>query len=706
MTWARLLVAAVCSFEPAAALAQSESSRRTTADRGIRRPARNRPIGDGTYRSALVIGNAAYKVGALRNPINDAQEMATTLRTLGFNDVRLRRNVTLGELGKSIDEFAEHVHARGGLAFVYYAGHGIEVDQNYLVPVDLNARNTKEVEWGAYRLNMLLARLYRNNGANVIVLDACRNNPFPAFRNIRGGLGKTDAPRGTYIAYAAGPGQVAEDGHGKFGTFTAALVRHIKKPGADIRDVLLETRKDVVHATKERQIPWDSSSLLSRVILNPAAAPKRKGTVAQSAVRVIGPRAAGSAYFGATPINQLPANVQAWPGRYTITWFPNSQRFESVTQPIAVTKKSRQLVRLRAKPRPPSAKKKAPKVEYPEWVIKGGALLAGSTSTFHAVGATSIGTSNLPFIHLNACFRSLSELQKTLEIYRAVLEHDDPSRIKKESVVSESQSAVRTFSAGALNDARCIDYWTHPEDGTVFALASINLDEIGKLKHRTAMGRGVADVLRAQEKDYLASAELNAIGQALVSAASQTAVYSASLLKDYAAAMPNVSKATKSPVEEQLVEMAIKSAFDARMGRPKSALRIKGGMKDYAVSVTTGDRSKTQEFQGVLFEHDIQFGGSGGQTLRFEQSMWAGDGTKVQSTLAALHEALDDAGISVEAIDEGPAVGGAPQIEVVLQWSEAEAVGGPPQTTIRDPRVPKRIQQALERQKRKANLAR
>ena len=232
--------------------------------------------GEPRIRSALVIGNASYQVKPLKNPIQDARAVAQALKDLGFDHVQKVEDAKVSELGPAIRKFTKRMRSRGGLAFVYYSGHGMELGgENYLIPIDLEANTEAEIEYGGgVKLNMLVGSLERENGPNIIVLDACRNNPFRSFlKDGRAGLGSTSAPAGTLIVYAAAPGKVAADGQGQLGTFTSSLLNHLIKPGLEIRKVMLMTRADVVSQTRRSrvpQIPWDSSSLLGEIFLGGA----------------------------------------------------------------------------------------------------------------------------------------------------------------------------------------------------------------------------------------------------------------------------------------------------------------------------------------------------------------------------------------------------------------------------------------------------
>jgi carboxyl-terminal processing protease len=226
-------------------------------------------------RAALVIGNGAYRVGPLKNPVSDAQAMARTLRDLGF-DVTLRVNATLGEMIESFRQFS--LDARQASArVVYYAGHGLQVKgRNYLLPVDTEIRGEEEVAAKSADLNQLLDRLGAiKQGINILILDACRNNPFsgaeilgPDGRRLKfrgatpSGLAPVEAPLGSMVAFATAPGGVALDNPAEpHSLYTKHLLSQMRVPGLPIELVFKQVRLAVARETGRVQVPWESSSL-------------------------------------------------------------------------------------------------------------------------------------------------------------------------------------------------------------------------------------------------------------------------------------------------------------------------------------------------------------------------------------------------------------------------------------------------------------
>ncbi|MBI5518928.1 MAG: caspase family protein [Desulfovibrio sp.] len=221
-------------------------------------------------RVALVIGNAAYPGAPLRNPVNDARDMASALRGLGF-EVILRENATLRQMEEAVDELWRRLR-RGGAGLFFFAGHGLQVaGRNYLVPVDARLEAEQDVKYRCMDAGLVLGRMENaGNGLNIVILDACRNNPYArAFRSQAEGLAKMDAPKGSLIAYATAPDSVAADGSGKNGVYTGELLKNLRMPGVAIEELFKRVRIGVLRVTGDRQVPWESSSLTGYFTFNP-----------------------------------------------------------------------------------------------------------------------------------------------------------------------------------------------------------------------------------------------------------------------------------------------------------------------------------------------------------------------------------------------------------------------------------------------------
>ncbi|HHD82870.1 MAG TPA: hypothetical protein ENK92_02065, partial [Bacteroidetes bacterium] len=210
-------------------------------------------------RKALVIGNSRYKGIPLKNPVNDANDIASTLRELDF-DVTERTNLNKRELIEIANDFENRITSNDVVLF-YFSGHGVQVDGiNYLIPVDADINKEEDIEFEAVSLNRVIGCIEKSR-MNIIILDACRDNPFKNFRSLDRGLAQiTSKTDGTFIAYSTAPGTVARDGSGRNSPYTKNLISKMKTD-MNIEKVFKEVRKSVKKETNNRQIPWDSSSL-------------------------------------------------------------------------------------------------------------------------------------------------------------------------------------------------------------------------------------------------------------------------------------------------------------------------------------------------------------------------------------------------------------------------------------------------------------
>nr|WP_315490204.1 caspase family protein [uncultured Rhodoferax sp.] len=221
-------------------------------------------------RVALVIGNSAYAGSAsLDNPANDATAMAAALKRLGFTVIQLRDG-SRTQMLDAIRSLGDSLRATSGVGVLYYAGHGLQLDwRNYMVPVNATLSNASEVQNQAVDLDVVL-QTFKTAGSrmNIVILDACRDNPFTATTGAKG-LAQMDAPPGTFLAYATAPGNVAEDGSvGSNGLYTGFLLRELTRPAAKIEDVFKRVRLQVRQSSKGRQVPWESTSLEEDFVFN------------------------------------------------------------------------------------------------------------------------------------------------------------------------------------------------------------------------------------------------------------------------------------------------------------------------------------------------------------------------------------------------------------------------------------------------------
>jgi hypothetical protein len=212
---------------------------------------------------ALVLGNGKYKEAPLKNPANDAKAISDALKATGF-DVTLKVDAGKEEMASAVQAYVQALAAKKCVGLFYYAGHGIQLAwRNYMLPVDADIDTIGDIQKQAVEVNALLDGLNKaGNPMNVIILDACRDNPFG---NLKGmdhkGLSQMDAPQGTLLAYATGPGNVASDGEGANGLYTENLLREIKVNEAKVEDVFKRVRLGVRVKSKGAQIPWESTSL-------------------------------------------------------------------------------------------------------------------------------------------------------------------------------------------------------------------------------------------------------------------------------------------------------------------------------------------------------------------------------------------------------------------------------------------------------------
>ncbi|HVM83131.1 MAG TPA: SUMF1/EgtB/PvdO family nonheme iron enzyme [Candidatus Binatia bacterium] len=226
-------------------------------------------------RVALVIGNSRYggDLPKLTNPANDAELMASTLKRLGFQVVKVE-DADLNQMKRAIADFGDLLASAGPTAvgLFYYAGHGLQISGvNYLIPLKANIQKSTDADLEAVSADLVLKQMeYAGNALNIVILDACRNNPLSrGMRSAGGGLARMDAPMGTFIAYSTAPGETAADGTGKNSPYTLALAKAMQKPGIAIEETFRDARVDVITATNKEQVPWESSSLTGAFYFQP-----------------------------------------------------------------------------------------------------------------------------------------------------------------------------------------------------------------------------------------------------------------------------------------------------------------------------------------------------------------------------------------------------------------------------------------------------
>ena len=223
-------------------------------------------------RMALLIGNSAYRVKALRNPSNDVDKMAQKLRTLGFKRITARKNLTKAQMKQVIRQFSQQLKA-GDEALFYYSGHGAQANNlNYLIPVRTDIQAEDEVADEAIPLRFVLNKL-RNTRAklNLVILDACRDNPFKSrFKNMKRGLARINQQVGqsTLVAFSASANQVSDDGNRGNGLYTQYLLQHLATPNITLTQMFTKVRNGVYNASGGKQHPKEENGLLQEVYLN------------------------------------------------------------------------------------------------------------------------------------------------------------------------------------------------------------------------------------------------------------------------------------------------------------------------------------------------------------------------------------------------------------------------------------------------------
>jgi carboxyl-terminal processing protease len=231
-------------------------------------------------RVALVIGNSNYGagIGKLPNPANDARLITAALQKTGFTVITVI-DADQKRMKRAIADFGEKLTDAGPKAtgLFYYAGHGIQVKGlNYLIPVDAQIEKEADVSIESLTADDVMEQMeFASNAVNIIILDACRNNPVArSMRSASRGLApmQSDSVRGTFIAYSTAPGSTAADGNGANSPYSLALAKSIVQPGLGIEEIFRDVRGQVMAATEEKQIPWDSSSLTAPFYFSPGNA--------------------------------------------------------------------------------------------------------------------------------------------------------------------------------------------------------------------------------------------------------------------------------------------------------------------------------------------------------------------------------------------------------------------------------------------------
>ncbi len=285
-----------------------------------------------TPRLALVIGNSAYQnANRLRNSGNDAEDMAATLRELGFELVGggPHVNQTADQMKRLILDFGARLAGTGGVGLFYYAGHGVQSQgHNYMIPVEANILRERTLEFDAVDVNRVLTEMdSAGNGFNIVILDACRSNPFTrSWRDSSQGLAQINAPEGTLIAYATSPGKVASDGSGRNGIYTAELLKQIRTPGVTIEEMFKSVRSHVRAATNNAQTPWEASSLVGSFLFTPSTNRIGGGTNSPAGETKVDPSAFELSYWESIKNSTDPEDYKDYLKRYPTGRFSDLAR--------------------------------------------------------------------------------------------------------------------------------------------------------------------------------------------------------------------------------------------------------------------------------------------------------------------------------------------------------------------------------------------
>ena len=298
---------------------------------------------DAADRVALVIGNAAYRdASKLKNPRNDAEAITATLERLDFEVIK---GVDLeGDALKAVVRDFSRALETAKVALFFYAGHGMQVNgRNFLIPVDAKLGSEADLDFEAMDVKFVLRQMERSNRTNIVLLDACLNNPLAASLArsmgeravfLGRGLARIDSGVGTIIAFATQPDNVASDGEGQHSPFTAALLDNLETPGLDVELLLRRVRQDVITATNGKQVPWTNSSLVGdRIVLRQPAETEAPATPSQDTPAAATEPAPGAndrdlelAYWASVRDSKNPALLKAYLEKFPDGAFANLAR--------------------------------------------------------------------------------------------------------------------------------------------------------------------------------------------------------------------------------------------------------------------------------------------------------------------------------------------------------------------------------------------
>ena len=284
-------------------------------------------------RLALLIGNSSYKNSPLANPVNDVRLMEAALKESGFTVVKAE-NASIREMRRLVRDFGDKLKATGGVGLFYFAGHGVQVrGENFLVSTDSDIRNEDEVADDSINANVVLEKMQSaGNRVNLVILDACRNNPFAVrSRTAVSGLANMSAPSGSLVAYATAPGSVASDGNGKNGLYTEHLAKVLRQPGLAVEEVFKQVRAAVRRDSNNQQTPWENTALEGQFYFRAplqVAVPALEPVAAAVAARPTGPDLAAMelALWDSVKAATTAVELQAYLNRFPNGFFADVAR--------------------------------------------------------------------------------------------------------------------------------------------------------------------------------------------------------------------------------------------------------------------------------------------------------------------------------------------------------------------------------------------
>ena len=351
-------------------------------------------------RLALIIGNASYKSSPLNNPVNDARLMEKVLKDAGFTTIKAE-NASIREMRRLVRDFGDKLKASGGVGLFYFAGHGVQVrGENFLVSTDSDILNEDEIADDSVNVSVILEKMQTaNNRMNLIILDACRNNPFATkSRSALSGLAAISAPSGSLVAYSTAPGSVASDGKGKNGLYTEYLAKAIAQPGLPVEEVFKQVRSSVRKDSNFQQTPWENTALegsfffkaaIPVVVAAPPSPPRPPAIIVKPEPLVVQPSrpdpiVVDMAFWESVKTSQRTGELQAY-----LTQFPSGV--------FAVLARMRidEIKTIAAAPPPPPALPK-PVVEQkplPVVVVSLGNSTPATQPSWPAIAAAAVQTS-------------------------------------------------------------------------------------------------------------------------------------------------------------------------------------------------------------------------------------------------------------------------------------------------------------------------